>query len=46
MPENSSYMFAAYVAAALVIGGYVLSLVIRARAMAKRGAAIDSVTRQ
>jgi hypothetical protein len=46
MPENAGYMYAAYVAAALVVGGYVVSLVVRARAMSRRGDAIDSVSRR
>ena len=46
MPENSGYMIAAFIASALVFGGYVVSLVVRARAMARRGDAIDSVTRR
>lgn len=45
MPENSSYMYAAYLAAAVVVGGWLVSLVSRARAMARRGAAIDSAPR-
>jgi hypothetical protein len=46
MPENSGYMFAAYIAAAAVVAGYLVSLVVRAREMARRGEAIDSVTRR
>ena len=46
MPDNAGYMYAAYAAAALVVGGYVVSLVIRARTMTRRGAAIDSVGRK
>lgn len=45
MPDNAGYMFAAYIAAALVFGGYVMSLIVRARAMSRRGDAIDSVSR-
>ncbi len=45
MPDNAGFMFAAYIAAALVFGGYVLSLIVRARTMARRGDAIDSVSR-
>ena len=45
MPDNAGFMFAAYIAAALVFGGYVVSLVVRARAMARRGDAIDTVSR-
>lgn len=45
MPDNAGYMFAAYIASAIVFGGYVLSLAIRGRAMARRGDAIDTVTR-
>lgn len=46
MPDNARYMYAAYVAAALLVGGYVMSLVMRARAMARRGDAIDTVARR
>ncbi len=46
MPENSGYMFAAFIAAALIIGGYVVSVVVRARALARRGDAIGSVTQR
>ncbi len=46
MPDNAGYMYAAFGAAALVVGGYVLSLVIRARTMTRRGDAIDSVGRK
>ncbi len=45
MPNNASYMFIAYGAAALVLGGYVVSLVTRARAMVRRGDAIDAAGR-
>ncbi|MBC7563641.1 MAG: hypothetical protein H7305_12090 [Gemmatimonadaceae bacterium] len=45
MPQNASYMFAAYIAAAVVVGGWLVSLVTRARAMARRGDAIDSAPR-
>jgi CcmD family protein len=46
MPDNAEYMYAAYVAAVLLVGGYVASLISRARAMTRRGEAIDSVTRR
>jgi hypothetical protein len=46
MPENSGYMYAAYVMAAAVLGGYVVSLVVRTRAMARRGDAIDPAARK
>lgn len=46
MPDNAGYMYAAYIASAVVFGGYVVSLIARARAMARRGDAIDSVTRR
>ncbi len=46
MPDNAGYMYAAYIAAALLLGGYVYSLVIRARAMERRGDAIDSASRR
>jgi hypothetical protein len=46
MPDNAGYMFAAYIAAALIVGGYVMSLVVRARAMARRGDAIDTAPRR
>lgn len=45
MPDNAGYMLAAYVAAAALFGGYVFSLVLRARAMSTRGDAIDAVSR-
>lgn len=45
MPENSGFMVAAYIAAALIIGGYVASLLLRVRAMSARSDAIDTVTR-
>ena len=45
MPDNAGYMFAAYIAAAMVFGGYVASLVARARAMTRRGSAIGTVSR-
>ncbi len=45
MPDNAGYMFAAYIAAAMVFGGYVVSLIVRARAMSRRGDAIDTVSR-
>ena len=46
MPENASYMYAAYGAATAVFIGYVVSLVARARAMARRGHAIATASRQ
>lgn len=46
MPENAGYMFAAYIASALVCGGYVLSLVVRARALSRRSDAIGTASRQ
>ena len=45
MPDNAGFMFAAYIAAALIVGGYVVSLIARARTMSRRGDAIDTVTR-
>ena len=45
MPDNAGYMFAAYIAAAVIVGGYVVSLVVRARTMSRRGDAIDTVAR-
>ncbi len=45
MPDNAGFMFAAYIAAALVFAGYVMSLIVRARAMVRRGDAINSVSR-
>lgn len=36
MPENSGYFIAAYALVAVVIGGYVTSLVTRARAVRAR----------
>jgi hypothetical protein len=46
MPDNASYMVAGYVAAALIVGAYVISLIARARAIARRGDAIDSAPRR
>jgi hypothetical protein len=46
MPDNGGYMIAGYVAAALILGGYVVSLIVRARAIARRGDAIDSAPRR
>ena len=46
MPENAGYMVAAYVAAAVLFVGYMLSLVMRAREMSRRGDAIDPAARQ
>jgi hypothetical protein len=31
MPENSAYYYAAYIAAGIIYGGYILSLVVRTR---------------
>ncbi|HEX6051027.1 MAG TPA: hypothetical protein VFZ21_17225 [Gemmatimonadaceae bacterium] len=31
MPDNAAYYYAAYIAAGLIYGGYILSLVIRTR---------------
>ena len=36
MPENSAYYHAAYIAAAVIYGGYILSLVIRGRRVRER----------
>jgi hypothetical protein len=46
MPENSGYMVAAYIATAVILGGYIVSLITRARAMSARSDAVDSVTRR
>jgi hypothetical protein len=46
MPENGGYMVAGYVAAALIVGAYVVSLIVRARAISRRGDAIDSAPRR
>lgn len=35
MPDNASYYLAAYVTAAVLYGGYVVSLVVRARRAAR-----------
>jgi CcmD family protein len=43
MPDNTGFMIAGYAATILVLVGYVLSLVMRARAMARRADAIDTV---
>ena len=45
MPDNAEYMFAAYVASAVVFAIYVASLMLRARAMTRRGDAIDTAPR-
>ncbi len=45
MPQNSGYMIASYVAVAVILGGYVLSLIARARAIARRGAAVNTIAR-
>ena len=45
MPDNATYMFLGYGAAALVLAGYVFSLVSRVRAMARRGDMIDPARR-
>lgn len=45
MPDNAGYMFAAYIAAAVIFGGYVVALIVRARSMTRRGDALDTVTR-
>jgi hypothetical protein len=45
MPDNASYMHAAFIAAALILGGYIASLMLRARALARRRDAIDTVAR-
>lgn len=36
MPDNSAYYYAAYIAAAVIYGGYILSLVIRTRRARER----------
>jgi hypothetical protein len=46
MPDNGGYMIAGYIAAALITGGYVVSLIVRARAIARRGDAIDTAPRR
>ena len=46
MPDNAGYMYVAYIAAAAILGGYVVSLVVRAGGMARRADAIDTVTRK
>ena len=37
MPDNASYFHAAYVTAAVLYGGYIVSLVVRARRAARAG---------
>ena len=37
MPDNASYYHAAYVTAAVLYGGYVVSLLVRARRAARMG---------
>ena len=46
MPDNTGYMIAGYVATVVVLAGYVVALVARGRAIARRGEAIDSTTRR
>lgn len=46
MPDNAGYMHAAYIAAALIVAGYIVSLIARARAMARRAAAIETSVRR
>ena len=36
MPDNSAYYYAAYLAAGLIYGGYIVSLVIRTRRARER----------
>jgi hypothetical protein len=43
MPDNAGYMFAAYIAAAAVFGGYVVSLILRSREMSRREVAMGTV---
>ena len=40
-PDNGGYAIAAYVAAALIYGGYTLSLLARRRALSRRGRVFD-----
>jgi hypothetical protein len=46
MPDNAGYMFAAYIAAALVFGGYAVSLVVRARGLSRREETLASASRR
>ncbi|MDF2776298.1 MAG: hypothetical protein K0S86_5800 [Geminicoccaceae bacterium] len=36
MPDNSAYYYAAYIAAGVIYGGYIVSLVIRTRRARER----------
>lgn len=45
MPDNTGFMIAGYAAAIIVLAGYVIALVARARSMASRSDAIDSASR-
>jgi hypothetical protein len=46
MPDNAGYMFAAYIAAALLFGGYAASLVVRARGLARREQTLSDAARR
>lgn len=41
MPDNAIYYHAAYIAAAVIYGGYVVSLIIRGRRLRERQRARD-----
>ena len=45
MPENSAYYHAAYIAAAVIYGGYILSLAIRGRRARERERRRDATPR-
>jgi hypothetical protein len=45
MPDNASYAYLAYASAAIAVAIYVISLIVRARDLARRAAALDSTTR-
>ena len=42
MPHNTGFMIAGYAAAVLILGGYVVALIGRSRAMSRRSHALDA----
>jgi hypothetical protein len=46
MPDNTGFMIAGYSATVLVLIGYVISLIVRVRALSERSDAIDSAARR
>jgi hypothetical protein len=45
MPDNTGFMIAGYTVAIVLLVGYLVSLVVRSRAMQRRGDALDGVAR-